>query len=83
MPDGVGTCERRWALRLSLLSIGTVTVRLRTEACYWRAPVLHTITASLRTGGPLGYRCRRYCTSTIPLLEAVLEIRLSWVVEGR
>ena len=42
------------SLRLSLLSIGTVTVRLRTEARYWRAPVLHTITASLRTGGPLG-----------------------------
>src|SRR5918992_1396051 len=27
---------------------------------------------------PLGQRCRRYCSSTMPLLEAVLETRSSW-----
>ena len=34
--------------------VGMVSIEIWTEARYWRAPVLHTITASLRTGGPLG-----------------------------
>lgn len=34
--------------------VGMVSIEIRTEARYWRAPVLRTITASLRAGGPLG-----------------------------